>query len=113
MVLLINFVESASLAIRRDLWLGHRAPTRKRCASCSGSWKTWGKAPGDEWAAYESEMESATEPVRLGHANVLRARVNSGNLDMGRHLAINTAEVCDIDGRPLNGIFTLGGEDIL
>ena len=31
------------------------------------------KAPGDEWAAYESEMELAPEPVRLAHANVLRA----------------------------------------
>ena len=41
------------------------------------------KAPGDEWAAYESEMELAPEPVRLAHANVLRAWVDMGHLEYG------------------------------
>ncbi|MCH8832609.1 MAG: hypothetical protein IID00_07650 [Chloroflexi bacterium] len=42
-----------------------------------------GEAPGDEWAAYESEMESAPEPVRLAHANVLRAWADLGKLEYG------------------------------
>ena len=41
------------------------------------------KAPGDEWAAYESEMEFASEPVRLAHANVLRGWVDMGHLEYG------------------------------
>ena len=42
-----------------------------------------GKAPGDEWAAYEREMDEAPEAVRLAHANVLRAWVDMGNLEYG------------------------------
>ena len=40
-----------------------------------------GKEPEEEWAAYEREMEEASEPVRLAHANVLRAWVDMGNLE--------------------------------
>ncbi len=41
------------------------------------------KEPGEEWAAYEREMELAPEAVRLAHANVLRAWVDMGNLEYG------------------------------
>lgn len=41
------------------------------------------KEPGEEWAAYEREMEEAPEPVRLAHANVLRAWVDMGALEYG------------------------------
>lgn len=42
-----------------------------------------GKEPGEEWAAYEEEMEAAPEEIRLAHANVLRAWVYLGNLEYG------------------------------
>ena len=42
-----------------------------------------GKAPEDEWAAYEREMDETLEAVRLAHANVLRAWVDMGNLKYG------------------------------
>ena len=79
-VLLINSAELASLAIRREQWLMHRIPTRKGCASCSGSWI---KHPETNGRPTESEMELAPEPVRLAHANVLRAWVDMGILEYG------------------------------
>ena len=42
-----------------------------------------GKEAGEEWAAYEKEMEAAPEVIRLAHANVLRAWVDLGNLEYG------------------------------
>ena len=42
-----------------------------------------GKEPGEEWEAYEKAMDEAPEPVRLAHANVLRAWVDMGNLEYG------------------------------
>ena len=67
-----------------------------------------GKAPGDEWAAYEREMDEARRrrcgwltPTFYGRGSIW------GTWSMGRHLAINTAEVCHIDGRPLNRIVAL------
>jgi hypothetical protein len=41
------------------------------------------KEPGEEWAAYEEEMEAAPEEIRIAHANVLRAWVDLGNLEYG------------------------------
>ena len=38
---------------------------------------------GEEWAAYEKEMEAAPEVIRQAHANVLRAWVDLGNLEYG------------------------------
>jgi len=42
-----------------------------------------GEEPGEEWAAYEKEMEAAPEVVPQAHANVLRAWVDLGNLEYG------------------------------
>ena len=42
-----------------------------------------GKEPGEEWEAYEREMDEASDDVRLAHANVLRAWVDMGNLEYG------------------------------
>ena len=42
-----------------------------------------GEEPGEEWAAYEKEMEAASEVIRQTHANVLRAWVDLGNLGYG------------------------------
>ena len=42
-----------------------------------------GEEPGEEWAAYDKEMEAAPEVIRQGHANVLRAWVDMGNLEYG------------------------------
>ena len=59
------------------------------------------KEPGEEWEAYEREMEEAPEAVRLAHANVLRAWVDMGNLEYG---PANTSEAGEIDQRSLNRI---------
>ena len=40
-----------------------------------------GEEPGEEWVAYEKEMEAAPELIRQAHANVLRAWVDLGNLE--------------------------------
>ena len=42
-----------------------------------------GEEPGEEWAAYEKEMEAAPEVIRQAHANVLRPWVDLGNLEYG------------------------------
>ena len=42
-----------------------------------------GEEPGEEWAAYEKEMEAAPEVIRQVHASVLRAWVDLGNLEYG------------------------------
>jgi len=42
-----------------------------------------GEEPGEEWAAYEKEMEAAPEVIGQAHANVLRAWVDLGNLEYG------------------------------
>ena len=42
-----------------------------------------GEEPGEEWAAYEKEIEAAPEVIQQAHANVLRAWVDLGNLEYG------------------------------
>ena len=42
-----------------------------------------GEEPGEEWAAYEKEMEAAPEVILQAHANVLRSWVDLGNLEYG------------------------------
>ena len=42
-----------------------------------------GEEPGEEWVAYEKEMEAAPEVIRQARANVLRAWVDLGNLEHG------------------------------
>lgn len=66
-----------------------------------------GKAPGDEWAPTKGRWMRRRRrcgwltPTFYGRGSTW------GTWSMGRHLAINTAEVCHIDGRPLNRIVAL------
>ena len=54
-----------------------------------------GEEPGEEWAAYEKEMEAASEVIRQTHANVLRAWVDLGNLEYGLSLGANTPDIAN------------------